>query len=120
MDIIFENKTDITKKVLTEFSKKTYKVYRKKYRISVLLAAIASAFLAIAEMVVQFYWYSALMLLAAASFLFIFFKGYIFRMNQTVKNLKALYGQHPKFTFTFFENDFKCTSAKSNLKINYR
>jgi hypothetical protein len=54
MDIIFENKTDITKKVLTEFSKKTYKVYRKKYRISVLLAAIASAFLAIAEMVVQF------------------------------------------------------------------
>lgn len=119
MDIIFENKTDATKEVLTEFSQNTYKVYSQKYRIFVLLAAIVSAFWAVAEIAAQSYWSSAIMFLAAALFLFLFFKGYILKMNQNRKNLQALYGQQPQFTFIFFEDGFECVSAKSNLKINY-
>lgn len=96
MNTIFENKTVITNEILTESSKQTYKVYRKKYRSFLLIMFFICILFVIAGLTrVYLYWFSAWTLLMAAFFFLMFSKGYIIKMKQRQKNIRALYGESP-------------------------
>ncbi len=101
MITLFENRTIITKEVLTEFSQKAYKISNKKYRIEGLSLNFV------------------LLLLASIIFAFIFFKGYLLKLNQGYKNLQKLHGELAEFTSIFYEDKMEVITSVSNLTINY-
>ncbi len=120
MDTIFENRTNMTGETLAEFSKKTYKVYGKKYRsflMIMFLLCIVCVILGLTE--TYMYWFSACMLLLSAFFCFMFFKGYTIKAKLNQKNMRGIYGENPQITYTFLEDNFLRDTEHSHLDVNY-
>lgn len=120
MVTILEIKTTITKEILTEFSQKTFKIYHKIYRIFVLFAFLFSGFSTVTKL--NTYGLSldfVFRLLASAFFLFIFFKGYIFKLKKNYKNFQELYGELPQITSRFYDEKIDIVTSRSNLTLEY-
>lgn len=118
MDMIFQNITDITNEVLHEFSK-SYNVYNKNLRITILLAFLISVFYIIVGLNKKLYLVCLLESIMALFFLFIFFKGYILKAKQTYKNMQELYENQPQSIFAFFADNFESVAVDSKLKVDY-
>jgi Ca2+/Na+ antiporter len=120
MNTIFENKTVITDEILTESSKQRYKIYRRKYRIFLLVMFFICILFVIAGLTrVYLYWFSVWTLLMAAFFFLMFSKGYIIRMKQDQRNMRGLYGESPQFIYTFSNDNILRATLHSNIDINY-
>lgn len=120
MKTIFENKITITKEILTEFSKKTYIIYGIKYRSFLLIASILSTCFTIIALATEgLSWISGLMFIASVFFIFMFFKGYILKVNHNYKNFQWLYGELPVITSKFYEEKIEIVTLRSNLSIEY-
>lgn len=120
MEVKFENKTTITKEILAEFSKKAFKIYNKKYRMFVLLISVLCIILSFTAIAADgFSWFFIFMLLALIFFLFMYFKGYIFKLNQNYKNFNGLYGTLPEFIYRFYDEKIEASASRANLSIDY-
>jgi len=120
MNPIFENRTVITKEILTEFSMNTFKIYSKKLRMFLLVFTPLCILCVVVESITKrFDFTSIFMVIASVFFIFIFFKGYIFRMKQNYKNFLGVYGELPQFTYTFSEDNLQGITSHSNVNLNY-
>lgn len=119
MEKIFEVKTVITKEILTEFAQKTYNIRSKKMRSLLLFMSLAFALMAFYSFYGKDYWSFSLMILGTAFLIFMFFKGYIFTVNENLKNFKGLYGQVPQLTYVFSEENLNEITSQSNLTLDY-
>lgn len=120
METIYENKITITKEIISESAQKTFKVFGKKYRAFILLMHIISVVAAIFALIIDgLYWFSAFLFIFAIFFLFMFYKAYIIKLNETHRNLKGLHGELPENTIRFYEDKFETITSRSNLNIEY-
>jgi hypothetical protein len=118
MDIVFQNITDITNVELSEFSK-NYNAYNKNMRITILIAFLDSIFLIVLGLNRKIYEVCLVGSIMALFFIFICFKGYIFKAKQNYKNMQALYENQPQFIHTFFEDSLESVATNLNSKVDY-
>jgi len=122
MDPLFENHIKITKGLLKEFAKETYYVLNKKIRLLCLMMFFVEVFVFILGFVYSGFSFSSslfLILFLSAFFLFMFFKGYVFKLREENKNLKSLHGELPRSIKKFYKNHFEVVTNRSNLTIEY-
>lgn len=122
MDLLFENHTKVTQKLLEEFSKETYYAFSKKIRLLCLIMFVVQLFAFMLGFVVSGFSFSIRQfsfLLLAAFFLVFYFKGYLLILKGTLKNLESLHGELPHNVKKFYKDNFETVTNLSQLTIEY-
>lgn len=120
MELLFENKTTVTKEIFNDFGKKTFKVYHKTYRFFAILGCIVGLLLSILFFIIDGLSISSVFtLVCSILFLFLFFKAYIIRSASSYKNFKLLNGESPQITFSFYQEKIEIISSISTLSLEY-
>lgn len=122
MDLLFENQTQTTKKLLEEFTKESYYAFNKKTRMVCLIMFIVEAFAFILGFVYFGFNFSMqlfFLLFLAVFFLFFYFKGYVFKLQENLKSLESIHGELPHAINKFYEVNIETITNRSNLTFEY-
>jgi len=122
MDLLFENQTQTTKKLLEEFTKETYYAFNKKTRIVCLIMFIVEFFAFILGFIYSGFNFSmrlSFLLFLSVFFLFFYFKGYVFKLQENRKSLESIHGELPHTINKFYEVNIETITNRSNLTFEY-
>lgn len=122
MDLLFENQTQTTKKLLEEFSKEAYYAFNKKTRMICLIMLVVETFAFVLRFVSSGFNFSMqlfFLLFLAGFFLFFYFKGYIFKLQENLKILESIHGELPHAINKFYEVNIETITDHSNLTFEY-
>lgn len=125
MDDHWENKTVLTRRLFTEYSKAYFQRYRRAFRsvcmvafLVLLCLATVGAFAAAAYRRLWFLPPAAAA--AGAFFLFLFFRGYRFGLDRDFRKTLNPYGEENTFRYSFSEDGILQSSVNLQKTIPYR